>query len=124
MKLLFIFALLSPYQPGDPAEVNALFTARYATMALDIASTRHAIGRGAVESNPIVRPLLNDGHMSSGDAAIMAGIGLADVALTRYTWQRVKRSDSRFGRWVWRLASWSLVGLRTRAIINNFRVRR
>lgn len=71
----------------------ALAAAEHGAAAFDAYTTRQAIGRGAVEADPVMRPF-------ASSPSIYAAIQIAPVALD-YAARRMQRSQNEFIRKMW-----------------------
>ncbi|MGH9686079.1 MAG: hypothetical protein ACRD5K_03180 [Candidatus Acidiferrales bacterium] len=71
----------------------ALALAEHSAAAFDSYTTRQAIGRGAVEADPVMRPF-------AGSPSIYAAIQIAPLALD-YAARRMQRSQNAFVRKMW-----------------------
>jgi len=71
-----------------PTALPALYAAFGALQALDVYSTRKAVGRGAFEANPLMRTAAkNSGTM----LAVKAATGAAAIYFTERAWKKNKK---------------------------------
>ena len=90
----------------------ALGIAEHSAAAFDAYTTRQAIGRGAVEADPLMRPF-------AGSASIYAAIQVAPLALD-YAARRMQRSQNPVLRKLWWLPQTSGTAIYLFAGVHNY----
>jgi hypothetical protein len=91
-----------------------LLLAEHGAAAFDAYSTRYAVGHGAVEENPLMRPFAH--------SASIYVVSQATPAALDFVARRMQRSENRFVRDMWWLPQSLSAGAYVLAGVNNLRV--
>ena len=116
--LILMMSILSPSGLGTEGKV--LMWSQYTSISMDLVSTERALSRGGVESNWLMAPLLNDGHVSGWDRAAMLSLAGLETAMLKYTWS-ASRSQRGWRKWILRAVAWTPIALRVKAIRGNLK---